>query len=84
MWLSAIGAGLLGAVSVFLGGIVVPVIKEGNRPVVRTTIIAMMVWYIIDGIGSIAAGVSSNVLFNSVYLVLVLVPLLGTSKTRAL
>ena len=82
MWLSAIGAGLLGAISIFLGGIVVPAIKEGNRPVIRTTIIAMTVWYIIDGIGSIAAGVTSNVFFNSLYLALVLVPLIGIDKTK--
>jgi len=82
MWLSAIGAGLLGAISIFLGGIVVPAIKEGNRPVIRTTIIAMTVWYIIDGIGSIAAGVTSNVFFNSLYLALVLIPLIGIDKTK--
>ncbi len=82
MWLSAIGAGLLSAISIFLGGIVVPAIKEGNRPVIRTTIIAMTVWYIIDGIGSIAAGVSSNVFFNSIYLALVLIPLIGAGKMK--
>ncbi|TPW09564.1 MAG: hypothetical protein FD130_2480 [Halothiobacillaceae bacterium] len=43
----------------------------------------MMVWYIIDSAGSIAAGVLSNVVFNSIYLILVLAPLVcikGTSK----
>ncbi len=80
MWLSAIGAGLLAAVAIFLGGIVVPALKENNRPVIRTTIVAMTVWYIIDGVGSIAAGVSSNLMFNSIYLSLVLIPLLGIKK----
>ncbi len=82
MWLSAIGAGLLAAIAIFLGGIVVPAIKEGNQRTIRTTIIAMIVWYVIDGIGSIAAGVSSNVLFNSVYLALVLVPLVDIDKVK--
>jgi len=82
MWLSAISAGLLGAVSIFLGGIVVPAIKEGNKPVIRTTMIAMSTWYIIDSVGSIAAGVSSNVFFNSVYLVLVLIPLVCIGKNK--
>jgi len=82
MWLSAIGAGLLAAVAIFLGGIVVPALKENNRPVIRTTMIAMTVWYIIDGIGSIAAGVSSNLFFNSVYLALVFIPLLGIKKDQ--
>ena len=82
MWLSAIGAGLLGAVAIFLGGVVVPALKKGNRAVIRTTIIAMIVWYVIDSAGSIAAGVSSNVFFNSVYLALVLTPLTRIRKTK--
>lgn len=83
MWLSAIGSGLLAAVSIFLGGIVVPALKDGNRAVIRTTIVAMSVWYIIDGIGSIAAGVGSNVVFNSIYLTLVLIPLVGIRNDKA-
>lgn len=83
MWLSAIGAGLLAAVSIFLGKIVVPALKEGNKAIVNATILAMIAWYIIDSAGSIAAGVSSNVLFNSIYLVLVLIPLLGAKNESA-
>ncbi len=79
--LSAIGSGLLAAIAIFLGGIVVPAIREGNRPVIRTTIVAMVVWYIIDGVGSIASGVGSNVIFNSIYLALVLIPLVGAKKS---
>jgi len=75
-FLSAIGAGLLGAISVFLGCLVVPAIREGNETVLRTTILAMSTWYVIDGIGSIASGVASNLIFNSVYLALVIVPIL--------
>jgi len=82
MWLSAIGAGLLGAVSIFLGGIVVPAIKERNTRIINTTILAMLVWYIIDSVGSIAAGVSSNVFFNSIYLALVLIPLICLGKNE--
>jgi len=81
-FLSSIGAGLLFAISVFLYGIVVPAIKEGNKRVIRTTICAMTSWYIIDGIGSIASGVSSNVFFNSIYLALVLLPLLLHDRTE--
>jgi len=79
-FLSAIGAGLLCAVSIFLGGIVVPAIREGNKSIIRTTIFAMTAWYIIDGVGSIASGVASNVFFNSVYLCLILIPLLWKGK----
>ncbi len=83
MLLSAIGAGLLGAVSVFLGKIVVPAVKDGNKSIINATILAMCVWYAIDGVGSIAAGVSSNVVFNSVYLALVLIPLVGIKENKA-
>ncbi len=82
MWLSAIGAGLLAAVSIFLGGIVVPALREGNRSIISTTMIAMIVWYVIDSVGSIAAGVSSNVFFNSIYLALVLIPLVCIGKNK--
>lgn len=79
-WLSAIGAGVLAAISIFLIGIVVPAIKENNQRVIRTTAIAMCVWYIIDSVGSVAAGVPSNLFFNSIYLLLILIPLFWKAK----
>ena len=81
-WLSSIAAGILAAVSIFLGGIVVPAIKEGNISIVRTTIVAMVTWYLIDSIGSVASGVASNVFFNSIYLILILTPLLGIKHAK--
>ena len=79
-WLSTIGATLLGAVSVFLWGIVAPALKRGDSQVAKMTLLAFIVWYVIDSAGSIAAGVASNVVFNTAYLVLVLIPLLGMTK----
>lgn len=79
-FLSTIGAGLLCAISIFLAGIVAPAIREGNNSILRTTILAMSSWYVIDGIGSIASGVASNIFFNSIYLGLVLTPLLWKDK----
>jgi len=76
-WLSAISAGLLLAVSIFLGGIVAPAIKDKNKSIIRITIVAMVAWYLLDSIGSIVAGVPSNAFFNTIYLALVLIPLLG-------
>ena len=78
-WLSAIGAGVLAAISIFLGGIVVPAIKKADTAITRTTMLAMVVWYVIDSTGSVASGVSSNVFFNTIYLVLVLTPLIRIS-----
>jgi len=79
-WLSAIGAGCLAAISIFLGGIVVPAIRKGDTSITRTTMLAMVVWYVIDSTGSVVSGVSSNVFFNSIYLVLVLIPLIRISS----
>jgi len=83
-WLTSIAAGLLAAISVFLGGIVVPAIKENNKPIIRTTIVAMVAWYIIDSVGSVASGVPSNAFFNTIYLVLILAPLLCLSKVKTI
>lgn len=75
-----ISAGLLASISIFLGGIVVPALKRHDISIIRTTKIAMITWYIIDSTGSIAAGVSSNVFFNTIYSVLVLIPLVCINK----
>ncbi len=77
MWLTAISAGLLGAISVIFYGIVAPAVVKNDRAIITTTIVAMLLWYFIDSIGSVAAGVSSNVVFNTIYLVLMLAPLIG-------
>lgn len=77
MWLSSIGAALLGLVAVFLWGLVAPAIERGDKSVGRVTFLAFLVWYIIDGFGSVEAGVSSNVFFNTIYFALVMIPFWG-------
>lgn len=81
-WLSAIGAGLLAMVAVLLWGVIAPALKKGDVLVARTTMLAVLVWYVIDGLGSIAAGVASNMVFNTVYLIAMLIPLIGIRKVR--
>jgi len=76
-WLSAIGAGLLATVAIFIGGIVAPAIKKGDTHTLRVTFWAIVAWYTIDSVGSIAVGVTSNVYFNTVYLLLMVFPLIG-------
>ncbi|MBL1276950.1 MAG: hypothetical protein COB30_012770 [Ectothiorhodospiraceae bacterium] len=76
-WLSAIGAGLLAAVAIFLGGIVAPALKRGDEAIIKVAFWAIMAWYIIDGLGSLAVGITSNVIFNTFYLVLMIGPLVG-------
>ena len=74
-WLVSIASGLLAALAVLLAFVVAPAIKRGDKNTVRATIYALIVWYVVDGIGSISAGVVSNVFFNTIYLGLALVPL---------
>lgn len=76
-WLSAIGAGLLASVAIFLGGIVAPALKRGDAAIIKVAFWAIMAWYIIDGLGSLAVGITSNVIFNTAYLVLMIGPLVG-------
>ncbi len=76
MWLSSIGAGLTMAISVMLLGIVVPAINSGDQRIVRVTIWAFVAWYIVDGVGSYASGVGSNVFFNTIFLLMILLPLM--------
>ncbi len=76
MWLSSIGAGLTIAISIMLLGIVVPALREGNQRVVRVTVWAFVTWYSVDSIGSYASGVGSNVFFNTILLVAILIPLI--------
>ena len=76
MWLSSIGAGLVLGVSIMLLGIVAPAIRNGQKQVGRVTAWAFVGWYVMDGLGSAVAGVPSNVFFNTILLIMILVPLL--------
>ncbi len=76
-WLVSISSGLLAAISVFLGGIIAPALRRGDRRTANLTALAMLVWYVIDSLGSYASGVATNVVPNSLYLLLILIPLIG-------
>lgn len=81
MWLSAIGAGLLAAVAVLLWGVVAPALARGDREVAHATLIAFLAWYFIDGAGSISVGIVSNVVFNTLYLMAIAIPLVGIPRS---
>ncbi|HHG90643.1 MAG TPA: hypothetical protein ENJ90_09240 [Devosia sp.] len=76
MWLSSIGAGLTFAICIMLLGIVVPAYEKGDRKTIRVTLWAFIAWFVVDGAGSAASGVPSNIFFNSILFVAILVPLL--------
>ena len=77
MWLSSIGAGLVVALSVILLGIVAPAVEASNKKTVRVAIWAFVGWFFVDSAGSIASGVPSNAVFNTVFLAAILIPLLA-------
>jgi len=76
MWLSSIGAGLVVGISIMLLGIVVPALEKSDKKIVTVTIWAFVGWYIVDGAGSAASGVVSNVFFNTILFVAIMIPLL--------
>ncbi len=76
MWLSSIGAGLVFAICIFLLGIVVPAVRRSDKKTARVTLWAFLGWFIVDGVGSAASGVHSNILFNSILLAGIVIPLL--------
>ncbi len=47
--------------------VVIPELRKGNSQVKRAAIVSLMVWYLIDSAGSIAAGVLSNVFLHDVF-----------------
>ena len=77
-WLVSIASGLLAALAIFLGLVVAPAIQRGDKKTVTATIYALLAWYLIDGIGSYASGVVSNIVFNTIYLVIAMAPLFLT------
>ena len=74
-WLSGIGAGLLAFLGLQIWLVVIPELESGNMRVRKGTLLALLGWYVIDNAGSVAAGVPSNVFFNSIYFVLLALPL---------
>jgi len=82
MWLSSIGAGLTAALCIMLLGIVAPALERGDKGVVRIAVLAIVVWFVVDSAGSIAAGVASNAGFNVILLAAALAPLLGVQYEK--
>lgn len=75
MWLSSIGAGLTAAISIMLIGIVAPAVEKSDRKTARVTILAFIIWYIVDSVGSVVSGIPSNAFFNLILLIAILIPL---------
>ncbi|MEE9321905.1 MAG: hypothetical protein V3U76_15780 [Granulosicoccus sp.] len=74
-WLSAIGAGLTASLGVMLLLVVVPGLKAGIASVRSGALIAITVWYVVDSVGSVTAGVPSNAFFNTIFYLALVIPL---------
>ena len=78
--LSAVSGGVFAGFSVMLLLIVAPALRRGDAEIRKSSIIALIAWYVIDSTGSVAAGVPGNVAFNTLYLAAVLAPLVFAAK----
>lgn len=76
-WLSAVGGGLLAGLAALSFLIVAPAIERGDGEARRGAIAAILVWFLIDSAGSIAAGVASNAVFNALFAGVYLLPLVA-------
>ena len=72
---SAIGAGLVVGLCGFLLLVVIPEFQRGNRRIWRGTVIALLGWYVVDSAGCWIVGVPSNVFFNTIFFLMLLLPL---------
>ena len=85
-WMGAIGAGLSSGLGMFFVFVVAPLIKHQDTGVRKTirrgVLITMIIWFIVDGVGSVASGVPSNVVFNFIFFLAATVPVLALKDVR--
>ncbi len=74
-WLSVIGSGLIAAFAGMLLWVVIPELQHGNYRVIKGAKYSIWAWYIVDSLGSVLVGVASNAVFNTVFLLMLLIPL---------
>lgn len=82
-WFSALGGAFLTALGVLLHLTVAPGIERGDKSARRAGLITLLVWFVIDSSGSIAAGAAPNAAFNVVILALLAGPLLLVRHNQA-
>ena len=86
-WFAAIMSGMSAGLGAFFVFIVAPLLSHKDDEVLRTVkrgaLIAAGLWYIIDNIGSVAAGVPSNVVPNTLFMAAFTVPLLLVKRNTA-
>ena len=81
--LSAVLGGIFASWCVFLIMVVAPAVRDGDENIRRASIIAILTWFTLDSAGSVAAGFALNVVGNSIYLILLLTPLLLVRQEKS-
>ncbi|WP_020394185.1 hypothetical protein [Thiolinea disciformis] len=74
-WLSAIGSGLLMAVAIISYGIIAPALHAEDIKIIKAFKLAMIVWYVMDSVGSLVSGFAINILFNTIFIIAIIAPL---------
>ena len=82
-WIAAIAGGVFAALCIIFHQIVAPALEEGDERIRRGTILALLVWFVLDSTGSIAAGAPANAAFNVLFLALFITPLVAVRRTVA-
>lgn len=79
-WFGAMFAGLTAGFGAFLTFLVAPLLTVSDIQVrkiaKRGALIGICIWFVVDSIGSIAAGVPSNAVINFIFLQAIMIPLL--------
>lgn len=81
--ITAIDGGLLAGFGAMLLLIAAPAIEQGNSQIMRAATISLLVWFVIDGVGSAIAGAPLNILSNSLFLIAYLLPLIWVRDSGA-
>lgn len=84
-WFAAIMSGLSAGFGAFFVFLIAPLLAHKDNAVFQTVkrggLIAAGLWYIVDSAGSVAAGVPSNVVMNTLFLAAFAVPLILVKRT---
>ncbi|MGV6800980.1 MAG: hypothetical protein ACWA5L_03575 [bacterium] len=80
-WLAAISGGVLVSYTLLLLWIINPLIISGNKDIRNKTIKALLVWFIIDSSGSFVNGFPFNVLLNTLFLLMLIVPMMAINRS---
>ncbi len=79
---TAIVGGLFSGIGTMLLLIVAPAIEQSNRAIVLAATYTLLIWFVVDGIGSALAGAPLNIVSNSIFLAAYLVPMLWVRSSE--